>query len=130
MEGNGEEVGVSIGLIYGAGATKLRVVKFNVMNFCAYPQEHFYRFRGRCCSRATATMCHYTHDVLPGSFASGRLVNEKCVIVHKTRDIYIRRSGVPLSEIYSSISEPFYPPCTGEAETSDVELGGISTRWG
>ena len=53
-------------------------------------------------------------------------MNEKRAIAHKTRERDIRHSRVPLPEIYSSISEAFYPAYTGEAETPDVEVGWIA----
>ena len=45
------------------------------------------------------------------------------MIVHKTRNIYARHSGVSLLEIYSSISEAFHSAYAGKTETPDVEVG-------
>ena len=58
----------------------------------------------------------------------------KWVTVHKTRDIYIRHSRVPLPEIYSSLSEAFHKAYTNEtAEAPGVEAvpapGGVEVCW-
>ena len=49
--------------------------------------------------------------------------------VHKTRDIYIRRRRVPLSEVYSPISENFYLAYTNMTEQSWVEAN-TSVQYG
>ena len=55
------------------------------------------------------------------------------VTVHKTRDIYIRHSRVPLPEIYSSLSEVFHKAYADETEVPGVEavaaLGGVEVCW-
>ena len=53
--------------------------------------------------------------------------------VHKTRDIYIRHSRVPLPGIYSSLSEAFHKVHTDEIEVPGVEavstLDGGQACW-
>ena len=44
------------------------------------------------------------------------------VTIHNARDIYIRRRRVPLSEVYSSISENFHLAHTGGIEQSCVKV--------
>ena len=45
------------------------------------------------------------------------------VTIHNARNIYIRRRRVPLSEVYSSISENFHLVYTSGIEQSCVEVG-------
>ena len=49
--------------------------------------------------------------------------------VRKTRDIYIRRRRVPLSEVYSSISENFHLVHTSGTGKSCVEVNA-SVQYG
>ena len=53
--------------------------------------------------------------------------------IHKTWDIYIRLSRVPLPGIYSSLSEAFYKAYADETGVPGVEavsaLGGVEVRW-
>jgi len=55
------------------------------------------------------------------------------VTIHKTRDIYIRHSRVPLPEIYSSLSEAFHKAYADETEVPGVEavsaLRGVEVCW-
>jgi len=55
------------------------------------------------------------------------------VTVHKTREIYIRHSRVPLPETYSSLSEAFHNAYADETEAPGVEavsaLGGVKVCW-
>ena len=53
--------------------------------------------------------------------------------IHKTREIYIRHSRVPLPEVYSSLSEAFHKAYADETEVPGVEavsaLSGAEVRW-
>ena len=53
--------------------------------------------------------------------------------IHKTREIYIRHSRVPLPEVYSSLSEAFHKAYADETEIPGVEavsgLGGVEVCW-
>ena len=53
--------------------------------------------------------------------------------IHKTRDIYIRHSRVPLPETYSPLSEVFYKGYADETGVPGVEavsaLGGVEVCW-
>ena len=49
--------------------------------------------------------------------------------IHKTRNIYIRRRRVPLSEVYSSISENFHLAYASGVERSCVEVNA-SVQYG
>ena len=55
------------------------------------------------------------------------------VTIHMTRNIYIRRSRVPLPKIHSSVFEATRIAYADETEVSDVEvvsaLGGVEVGW-
>ena len=51
----------------------------------------------------------------------GFILKFEWVTIHKTRDIYIRHSRVPLPEIYSPLSEVFHKAYADETEVLGVE---------
>ena len=50
------------------------------------------------------------------------VTSSQWVTIHNARSIYIRRRRVPLSEVYSLISENFHLAFTSEIEQSCVEV--------